>query len=355
MDSIRCISMPSWLLALLACSSLAIIPAYRDCAAISAVAEDATLPPSTLISVMVSVVHFTPLRKVHRKVTMATRARLTLMSMSLNLTVMFTSGKIISKSAMGMSWKDLRMSGPAPPGPAFCPSCCGCAMRYMSTTSLNVGSCSSMVVKRFLSTATGVGMSRRSVRRSTIVVSVRSFTVMPPSFLDFLDTPAPTASSGANTTLGLPTSARMGSIMHISISISIFSEMNLPLAVATPLPRLKSSAASANCVRPWLSAGFCFRKVPMRDLSNLFHAISHGSVNRKFSALASSHSFCVSSEKLASAMSEQKSPTKSTDKSWNSAGLSCCSDIFIRLTLSSCAAVTRSKLRFMRSRDSRYS
>mmetsp|Transcript_4314 Transcript_4314/g.19627 ORF Transcript_4314/g.19627 Transcript_4314/m.19627 type:complete len:316 (+) Transcript_4314:1083-2030(+) len=314
--------MPVWLFALFDWSSLAIIPVYRVCAAMSAVTDWATLPPRTEMSVMTSLVQ-PPVMRVHRKVMMATIASDTLMSISLNLTVTFTSGKIISRSAMGMSWKDLRMRGPAPPGPAL-RSSAGLAMRYIITTSLKVGSWSSIVLKRFLRIAKGLGSRRRRVRRSMTVTSCLSSSINPlpaPSFLTAAVRFFPAPPRGANTVLGLPTIASRGSMMHISRNISTFSMMNRPFAFATPLPRLNSKAESANWVRPWLRAGFCLRKVPRSSLSNLSQAMSHGSVNMKSSAFARSHSFCVNNEKLASAMSVQKSLTKSTDTSRNSEGL----------------------------------
>mmetsp|Transcript_11477 Transcript_11477/g.44625 ORF Transcript_11477/g.44625 Transcript_11477/m.44625 type:complete len:299 (-) Transcript_11477:2-898(-) len=216
-----------------------------------------------------------------------------------------------------------------------------------------------MVLKRFLRIARGFGSKRRRVRRSMTVTSCLSSSINPlpaPSFLIIAERFFPPPPRDANTVLGLPTIASRGSMMHISRNISTFSMMNMPFAFATPLPRLNSKAASANWVRPSLRAGFCLRKVPRSSLSNLSQAMSHGSVNMKSSAFASSHSFCVNNEKLASAKSVQKSLTKSTDTSRNSEGVILLSFITsMSASLSSWCAVTMSKLRFNLSRDSRYS
>mmetsp|Transcript_11867 Transcript_11867/g.39448 ORF Transcript_11867/g.39448 Transcript_11867/m.39448 type:complete len:268 (+) Transcript_11867:1216-2019(+) len=267
---------------------------------------------------MISLVHSTPVSRVHANVTSATTARLTLISMSLNRTRMFISGKIISMSAIGMSRKDFKTSAPAPPGPGLQPSV-GLAMRYKITTSLNVGSWSSWFAKKFRKTEKAEGRSRRRVRRSTTLTSCLSCAIAPsaPSFVGspfgFRDGKPWLISAIIG--LGFPINASKGSISSISRSMSIFSVMNIPLAFATPFPRLKSNALSANCVSPALSAGFCRNNAPSNSLSNFSHAISIGRLNMKFSAFASSHSFCVSREKFASAMSPQKSVTKSTLKS----------------------------------------
>ena len=252
-----------------------------------------------------------------------------------------------------MSWNDFSTSGPAPPGPGL-QSSIGFAMRYRITTSLNVGSCSSCVLSRWRNTANGVGSNRRSVRRSIVIVSCRSSSMVPSSRTAAERRDKPSLMS-AITGLGLPMNASSGSMSSISSSMSIFCAMNMPFAFAKPFPRLKSKAESANCVKPWLSAGFCLSSVPSSSLSNLSHAISIGRLNMKSSAFASSHSVCVRSEKFASAISEQKSVTKSTDRSANSFGESWVSVSAMSASFCSCAAVTRSKFRFSLSRESRYS
>eukprot|EP00982_Pelagococcus_subviridis_P009933 30957-Pelagococcus_subviridis.AAC.39 len=112
---------------------------YRTCLFISAKIDCATLPHNMDMRLIVCVDHTMLPISVPMNVKTATIMSVTLMSMSKNFTVILTSGKTISTSAIGTSWKDLITSGPAPPTAAFwSPS--GLSIRYSMTSSLNVGS-----------------------------------------------------------------------------------------------------------------------------------------------------------------------------------------------------------------------
>ena len=104
------------------------MPEYRVLATLMAVYDCPSLPAHAMRSVCIFFVQISPVTNAHSKVPMATTMAIPFWIISWSLTETVFSGKIISRSAIGMSTYDLMMSGPHPEGPAASSSS-GLAMR----------------------------------------------------------------------------------------------------------------------------------------------------------------------------------------------------------------------------------